>query len=47
MFHIMSPLCHDSMTANPHHLPPTKVAMIANTNQANHGSDLSDFWKRS
>ena len=33
-----------SMIANPHHLPPTKVAMIGNTDQANHQYDLSDFW---
>lgn len=31
-------------TANPHHLPPTSVAMIGKTDQANHQYDLSDFW---
>ena len=31
-------------TANPHHLPPTSVAMIGHTDQANHQYDLSDFW---
>ena len=30
-------------TANPHHLPPTSVAMIGQTDQANHQYDLSDF----
>ena len=31
-------------TANPHHLPPTSVAMIGKTDQANHQYDLVDFW---
>ncbi len=31
-------------TSNPHHLPPTSVAMIGQTDQANHQYDLSDFW---
>jgi phospholipase C len=31
-------------TANPHHLPPTSVAMIGHTDQANHQYDLTDFW---
>ena len=31
-------------TTNPHHLPPTSVAMIGHTDQANHQYDLSDFW---
>ena len=30
-------------TANPHHLPPTSVANIGKTDQANHQYDLSDF----
>ncbi|MBS2552406.1 alkaline phosphatase family protein [Catenulispora sp. NL8] len=30
-------------TANPHHLPPTSVASIGGTDQANHQYDLSDF----
>jgi phospholipase C len=38
------PFMYYSMTANPHHLPPTKVAMIGNTDQAHHQYDLSDFW---
>jgi len=31
-------------TSNPHHLPPTSVAMIGQTDQANHQYDLTDFW---
>ena len=31
-------------TANPHHLPPTSVAMIGHADQANHQYDLEDFW---
>ena len=31
-------------TANPHHLPPTSVAMIGHTDQANHQYDLADFY---
>jgi phospholipase C len=31
-------------TANPHHLPPSSVAAIGHTDQANHQYDLSDFW---
>jgi phospholipase C len=31
-------------TANPHHLPPSSVAAIGHTDQANHQYDLEDFW---
>jgi len=31
-------------TANPHHLPPSSVAMIGGTDQANHQYDLADFY---
>jgi phospholipase C len=31
-------------TANPHHLPPSSVAMIGHTDAANHQYDLTDFW---
>ncbi|HLY08189.1 MAG TPA: alkaline phosphatase family protein [Planctomycetota bacterium] len=31
-------------TANPKHLPPSSVAMIGQTDAANHQYDLSDFW---
>jgi phospholipase C len=32
-----------AQTANPHHMPPTSVAAIGTTDQANHQYDLSDF----
>ena len=38
------PFQYYTSTANPHHLPPTSVAMIGQTDQANHQYDLSDFW---
>jgi phospholipase C len=38
------PFQYYASTANPHHLPPTKVSMIGQTDQANHQYDLSDFW---
>ena len=31
-------------TSNPHHLPPTSVAMIGRTDKAKHQYDLTDFW---
>jgi len=31
-------------TSNPHHLPPTSVAMIGHGDQANHQYDLADFY---
>ncbi|MFI1915202.1 phospholipase C [Nocardia sp. NPDC020380] len=31
-------------TANPHHLPPSAVDKIGQSDQANHQYDLSDFW---
>ena len=31
------------MTANPHHLSPSSVAMIGHSGQANHQYDLVDF----
>jgi len=31
-------------TSNPHHFPPSSVAMIGQTDQANHQYDLTDFW---
>jgi phospholipase C len=31
-------------TANPHHLPPTSVAMIGLSDQANHQYDIGDFF---
>ncbi len=38
------PFQYYKSTSNPHHLPPSSVAMIGNTDQANHQYDLSDFW---
>lgn len=38
------PFQYYQSTSNPHHLPPTSVAMIGKTDQANHQYDLSDFW---
>jgi phospholipase C len=38
------PFQYYASTANPHHLPPTSVAMIGHTDQANHQYDISDFW---
>ncbi|MDB5989038.1 MAG: Phospholipase [Herbaspirillum sp.] len=39
-----APFQYYSSTANPHHLPPSSVAMIGKTDAANHQYDLSDFW---
>jgi phospholipase C len=38
------PFQYYASTANPQHLPPSSVAMIGHTDQANHQYDLSDFW---
>jgi phospholipase C len=38
------PFQYYKSTANPHHLPPSSVAMIGHQDQANHQYDLSDFW---
>ncbi len=32
-------------TANPHHLPPSTIKKIGETDQANHQYDLRDFWE--
>ena len=37
------PFQYYQTTANPHHLPPTSVAMIGQQDQANHQYDMSDF----
>ena len=37
------PFQYYASTANPHHLPPTSVAKIGTTDQANHQYDLTDF----
>jgi len=38
------PFQYYASTANPHHLPPSSVAMTGHTDQANHQYDLDDFW---
>ncbi len=38
------PFQYYQSTSNPHHLPPSSVAMIGRQDQANHQYDLSDFW---
>jgi phospholipase C len=39
------PFQYYASTANPMHLPPTSVAMIGQTDQANHQYDLAAFWQ--
>ncbi|MRH88800.1 phospholipase [Nocardia sp. SYP-A9097] len=38
------PFQYYASTANPHHLPPSAVDKIGQTDQANHQYDLTDFW---
>jgi len=38
------PFQYYPQTANPKHLPPSSVAKIGKTDQANHQYDLEDFW---
>ncbi len=38
------PFQYYKSTANPHHFPPSSIAMIGKTDRANHQYDLSDFW---
>jgi len=38
------PFQYYASTANPHHLPPSAVGKIGDTDQANHQYDLRDFW---
>ena len=38
------PFQYYASTSNPHHLPPSSVAMIGRDDQANHQYDLQDFW---
>jgi phospholipase C len=38
-----NPFAYYQSTANPQHLPPSSVAAIGHTDQANHNYDLSDF----
>jgi phospholipase C len=38
------PFQYYASTENPHHMPPSSVAMIGHSDQANHQYDLTDFW---
>jgi phospholipase C len=38
------PFEYYASTANPMHLPPTSVAMVGRSDQANHQYDTADFW---
>jgi phospholipase C len=40
----VEPFQYYASTSNPHHMPPTTIAMIGHPDQANHQYDLSDFW---
>ncbi len=39
------PFLYYASTSNPHHLPPSSVALIGRTDQANHNYDLNAFWE--
>ena len=39
-----NPFQYYASTSNPQHLPPSSIAMIGKSDQANHLYDLSDFW---
>jgi phospholipase C len=39
-----APFQYYASTANPHHRPPTSVAMIGQTDQANHQYSITDLW---
>jgi phospholipase C len=39
------PFQYYASTSNPHHLAPSSMAMIGQTDQANHQYDLVDFWR--
>ncbi len=40
-----NPFQYFASTANPRHLPPTSVAMVGKTDQANHLYDITWFWQ--
>jgi phospholipase C len=40
-----NPFQYFASTANPQHLPPTSVAMVGKTDQANHLYDITWFWR--
>jgi phospholipase C len=39
-----APFQYYASTANPHHLPPSSIAAIGHSDQANHQYAVSDFW---
>jgi phospholipase C len=39
-----APFQYYASTANPHHRPPTSLAMIGHTDQANHQYSIADLW---
>ncbi|MGC2111435.1 MAG: alkaline phosphatase family protein [Candidatus Korobacteraceae bacterium] len=39
-----APFQYYASTANPHHLPPTSISTIGQTDRANHQYSISDFW---
>jgi phospholipase C len=39
-----TPFQYFASTANPHHMPPSSVAAIGQTDQANHQYGMTDFW---
>ncbi len=39
-----APFNYYQSTSNPHHLPPSIVSMIGQTDQANHNYSVGDFW---
>jgi len=39
-----APFQYYASTANPHHLPPTSIGMVGQSDRANHQYDLTDFW---
>ena len=41
----IEPFQYYNSTANPHHIPPSSLALIGYSDQANHQYDLADFWK--
>ncbi len=40
-----NPFAYYASTSNPHHLPPSSIVKVGQTDQANHQYDLSDFNK--
>ncbi|MCL9782420.1 alkaline phosphatase family protein [Vibrio sp. S4M6] len=42
---ISEPFQYFAATANPHHLPPSSIAMLGHSDKAHHQYDLRYFWK--